>query len=224
MIDLMLSSLAPHICSGCSEYGSILCESCKENIKSENFGACVWCLKPTTDDHQCMACRARYRIMGAWTAGERSEVLKRLLNDYKFESRRAAAGALGELLAATIPELPASTFVTWVPTAHVHIRQRGFDHARLLAQDLARRRTWSAMHLLQRSGSVSQHELGRKARQDAARDTFAPRRRRDFAGTSILLVDDVLTTGETLRACARILQEQGAEVYVAVVARQPLDG
>lgn len=221
MIDLMLSILAPHICSNCSEFGAILCKSCKNDIENEDFGRCVWCLKPTASDHQCTSCRARFGTGGAWAVGERIDTLKRVLNNYKFESQREAAVALAELLDATLPALPDDIVVTWVPTTTAHIRERGFDHAALLAARFARLRRLRAAPLLTRHHSVSQHELGRSAREKAARQAFGLKR--NLPQSPILLIDDILTTGATLRACIDLLRESDRDIYVAVVGRQPVE-
>lgn len=221
MIDLMLSALAPHICSGCSEYGAILCKSCSNDIETEDFGRCVWCLRPTANMHQCSACQRQIGASGAWAVGERTEVLQRLINDYKFESRREAATYLAQLLDATLPSLPNDTIVTWVPTAHPHIRARGFDHAALLARRFAKLRRLQAQPLLTRRHSRSQHELSRAEREKAAKQAFSISRK-DTIDSPVLLIDDVLTTGATLRTCTGLLGGSGAEVYVAVVGRQLL--
>lgn len=216
----MLSTFAPHICSGCSEYGSILCKSCKNDIETEDFGRCVWCLCPTAAMHQCISCQDKIGVSGAWVVGERTEVVKRILNDYKFESRREVGAVLAELLDTVLPSLPNDTVVTWVPTAPAHVRKRGFDHAALLARTFAKRRRLGARQLLRRHHSQSQHELSRTARETAAQQAFSLR---DVpADRPILLIDDVLTTGATLRACTELLRDAGVEVYIAVVGRQPL--
>lgn len=222
MIDHILSTIAPHICSGCAEYGTVLCKSCRDDIAYEDFGRCVWCLGLTAPTHQCTTCRTKIGARGAWAVGERADVLKRLLNDYKFESHREAAKPLAELLDYALPLLPADTIVTWVPTTPAHIRARGFDHARLLAHEFAQRRDMQIRPLLERHQTLSQHELSRSAREAAAKQAFGLRD--SPAPSSVLLIDDILTTGATLRACTSLLRSTGAEVYVAVVGRQPLDG
>lgn len=222
MIDLMLALIAPHICYGCAKTGAVLCSSCMNDIVTDDFGRCIWCLIPAGTSHQCRACRAATTTAGVWVVGERDGVLKTVIDEYKFESRRAAAGQLAELLARTIPVLPDTTVVTWVPTAGTHIRKRGFDHAALLARRFAKLRGLKARCLLKRRHSLSQRGLNGRGRRKAARSAFEL-----LAGdlpACVLLIDDVLTTGATLRACIGLLGEAGvSEMYAAVVARQPLD-
>lgn len=224
MIDLLLSPIAPHICCGCAKSGAILCDSCRHDITSDDFGRCIWCLKIGHLSHQCTSCQNKIGTQAAWAVSERSGVLKQALNDYKFESRREGAWDLARLLDATLPRLSESTVVSWVPTAPAHIRTRGFDHAALLAKHFARLRGLRAMPLLiRKQHSLSQHELSRTARLKAANEAFGV-----DTGTplpdSVLIIDDILTTGATLEACVKLLKQAGVnEVCVAVVARQPLD-
>lgn len=219
MIDALLSTVAPHICSGCQEYGTVLCKSCIDDINNDDFGRCVWCLRPTVHMHQCGACTRKLKTAGAWVVGERAGVLKRLLNDYKFESHREAATALALLLDAAIPVLSTDTVVTWVPTAPAHTRQRGFDHAARLARVFAVLRGLPCQSLLIRQRGGSQHELGKKAREAAAAHAF--RLKQAPHQPQILLIDDILTTGATMKACVGLLRAAGTDVSVAVVARQP---
>lgn len=222
MIDLMLGAIAPHICYGCGFVGSPFCDSCMNDITEEDFGRCVWCMKPTSGDHQCRVCARRVSVQGAWTAGVRDRILLRVVDGYKFESCRGAAAPLTSLLDAVLPVFDDRLVVSWVPTAPAHIRERGFDHAALLARTFAKRRGYRARPLLVRTGSLTQHTLGKREREQAAREAFRIRPEARTVRTPVLLVDDILTTGATLRACVRELRAHDIDdVYIAVVCRQP---
>jgi len=154
--------------------------------------------------------------------GERTEVIKRLVGDYKYFSAREAGKVLARLLDARVALLPPDTVVTTVPTIAAHIRERGFDHAALMAKAFARQRGLAYYPLIKRRLNTSQHQLNKKQRLKLAHETFY------IDGTdvpaSILLIDDIITTGATLQACAAVLRESGAQqVFIAAVARQPLD-
>jgi len=221
MIDKLLSFIAPHHCYGCLENGAILCPSCYYDITEHDFGACAWCLAPAAEQNQCRPCERKVGTSGTWVVGERHDALKRLVGNYKYESAREAAEPLVKLLDERIAVLPAGTVVCAVPTIGAHVRQRGFDHAAVLAQKLAERRDLTYTPLLKRRHQRSQHELKRTARDQAAREAFAITT--EVPG-SVLLVDDILTTGATLKACVKLLQAAGAQqIFVGVIARQPLD-
>lgn len=132
------------------------------------------------------------------------------------------AQTLASLLDAVTPTLPADVTVTVIPTAPIHIRERGFDHMALIGKEFARRRGLGFRPLLYRMTNDTQHFMSKKQRYEAVRsafgvaDTLVPER--------VLLLDDILTTGATMRAGLQLLADAGvAERYGAIIARQPLD-
>jgi ComF family protein len=157
----------------------------------------------------------------AWCVGERRDALESLLKLYKFERAKQAYAAAAELLDKTIPILPEDTVVVSVPTIHTHIRRRGYDHAALLAKELAKRRGLVYKSLLERSSGTVQLGASKKVRQQQASVAY-----RGVANdeSHIMLIDDVFTTGSTVYFAAKALRDAGAEdVFVAILARQPLE-
>lgn len=139
----------------------------------------------------------------------------------KFAQGWSWARWMGRRLAE---RLPAELAGEQVAVCHVpmHWRRRwrrGFNQSQLIAEALAARRRCTHLPVLQRPRATRPQTLVRRADRWAnVRDSFtlAPV---DLAGWRIVLVDDVKTTGSTLRACARLLTGAGAEaVHVAVVA------
>lgn len=128
----MLSLVAPHLCCGCSSTGKPLCDNCKYNIISELGSVCLVCRRPCGVSGICTICRVPYDQ--AWFVGDRRDTLQRLIGLYKFERVRAAYRDLGELLLATVPDLPPETIIVPVPTVSAHVRERGYDHMLLIAR------------------------------------------------------------------------------------------
>lgn len=221
MLDQLFSHLAPHRCYNCRQLGGVLCLRCSEDISMEGFSHCLLCAHPTSGSSQlCKTCRKSSPLEDGWCIGWRQDTLKNLIDDYKFAAVKQAAGPLASLLAASLP-YSNQLIVTEVPTAHSHVRRLGYDHAKLLARTLAGQRRLSYRSLLKRVGQQTQHFSGRRLRQSQAAQLFsAPK---PVSG-SVLLVDDIVTTGSSLMAAARVLRRSGADrVYAAVLVRQPLD-
>ena len=109
--------------------------------------------------------------------------------------------------------------VTWVPADRARVRERGFDHAELLAAPVARALGVRPRALVRaRSGRPDQASLADAVRRELSDDAFAAATPLD--GARVLLVDDVLTTGATARMTATALRRAGASaVHLAVLAR-----
>lgn len=223
MIEQLLALIAPHICCGCGKNGAILCEHCKYDITDNGPNICIECLLPTATSNLCRRCRPRLPWDNAWLAGWRQESLQQLIDYYKFERAKAGHRVLAELLDYVLPVLPDDTIVTYVPTISSHQRQRGYDHMALIARALARRRSWRYRTLLRRHKAPMQHGSRRVDRLTQQRGTFQLVSEEITA--PVLLIDDIYTTGGTLKAAAEALTPAltGA-LYVAVVARQPGSG
>ena len=124
------------------------------------------------------------------------------------------------LTAECLPFLPGEVIVTHVPTASKRIRQRGYDHAQLLARALVREHKLTYLPLLTRAGSARQVGSTRGTRLVQLSDAFRIIQTDRIRGASVLLVDDIVTTGGTLEAAARCLKQSGANQIDAVAFAQ----
>ena len=138
----------------------------------------------------------------------------------KFRGRQSIAIPFGRLLAYQVREQMDEDFdfVTWVPTSAHNLRARGYDHARLIAEQTAKRLEVPAIPSLRRTRRTApMFGLGAAERRANVFDAFCAEKDAPLARAHVLLVDDVLTTGATLSECARTLREAGAERVCAAV-------
>jgi ComF family protein len=141
----------------------------------------------------------------------------------KYRGARSLARPLAELLAARYA-FPADALLAPVPLHPARLRTRGYNQAALLARGLARRRGLAlAPRLLERTRPTAEHaHLDAAARRHNVQGAFRVRPSPALAGRTVVLVDDVLTTGATADACARVLVAGGATaVHVFTVGRTP---
>jgi len=170
-------------------------------------GRCIRCMDSPLPVEWC----------DAW--GHYRGSLERLLHAFKFERHDFLDDPLSELLEFVIRNRGDLDFdsIVPVPMHRSKLRQRGYNQAELLARALARRLRihCDAASLRKRIDRRPQSTLPRSERARNVRGAFvASPRSRD---RSILLVDDVCTTAETLRACAKALIAAGAARVCAVV-------
>lgn len=221
MIDGLLSLLAPHLCCSCGGIGSILCESCKYDIAQTDEPRCLACGQLAAANSVCAQCHVPY--VKAWCVGMHAESLRRLVGDYKFRNARAASLPLADLLLQRVSDVPANTRVVPIPTVAAHIRQRGYDHIELISRRFAKKRQLLYSPILERLGSAKQRGAGRAQRIMQAKCAFRVSKALDPT-VPYLLIDDVVTTGATIKYAAHALRQAGArEIWVAAIARQPLD-
>ncbi|NIQ60176.1 MAG: ComF family protein [Gemmatimonadetes bacterium] len=151
-----------------------------------------------------------------------------LVHQLKYRGWRALAGVMAERMAG-VP-LPGDVrretgLIVPVPTTRRRVRERGYNQAGLLARALAESTRRTAFCALSRAAAgTSQTTLQPAARRANVAGAFslAADRRHDIAGEHLLLVDDVLTTGATVTACAEVLVGAGARcVSVLTFARAP---
>jgi ComF family protein len=211
-MQALLDLLLPPRCGGCGREGRALCSACRGHLgrrMAEPAGLPLglpsslpsglvqveWCSSFTGP--------ARAAIHALKYDGERRlvEPLGGLM-----AQRWRAAGIGGDLLAA-------------VPVHAQRRRERGFDQAELLAREVGRLLGLPFTPVLERAARTSaQYQLGRTARAGNVGRAFAvsDRMRARVSGRWVILIDDVMTTGATVNACATALHEAGAQAVSAL--------
>lgn len=217
MLDMLLSLIAPHLCCYCGRVGRLLCHNCKYYIVSEPMEICLFCGKLASGDGICSKCRVPYKR--AYVTGSYKGVVGRIIKKLKYDNAKAAATILGDLLDEVLPDLPSEVVIVPVPTLASHVRIRGYDQTYLIAKRLAIRRRLKIMRPLVRLNKTTQHGSSRQQRLRQAKSAFGVNCSLD-SDKIYLLVDDVVTTGATIKYATLALIEAGAKVvWVAALAR-----
>ena len=181
-------------------------------------------------DGRCHGCRDfEPEFDRALSFGEYEGGLRGLIHLLKYEGVAPVASVLGRMVSGTIEELLPSCgdgtpLLVPVPLHKDKRSDRGFNQAELIARAavkrLPRQLDIGTNVLVRQRATISQVGLTREQRIENMRDAFRVRDRRQVRGATVILVDDVMTTGTTLSECARVLKKSGAErVFAATVAR-----
>ncbi len=200
----------------------LLCDSCKNDIIDEPFLYCGACAKrPASGNGICKECKVPYERM--WCMADRRDNLQRLIGNFKFTNAKSASTTLADMLNDHLPEMPQNVVVVPVPTVGPHIRQRGYDHMLLIARRFAKLRSLQVNTGLQRASTAQQRSAGRTLRVKQAKSAFKCNTNLD-SDKIYLLMDDVITTGATVKYATKTLLDAGAtKVWVASISRQPMD-
>ncbi len=220
--DRALTLLFPPECAVCGREGSFLCRSCEPRLprllepycdtcaEPGESGVCAWCraAQPRYEN-----IRAPYRYAGA---------VRGMVHDLKYSNIRALAPTLGGLLADYLERHPVQVdALAPVPLHPRRERRRGYNQAALLAREVGRRISAPVADekLLRSRDTPPQITMaGREERRQNIERAFECTE--SVAGMRVLLIDDVVTTGSTMQACAAPLVAAGASaVFALALAR-----
>jgi ComF family protein len=188
-------------CAGCDKAGAAICTTCRFALISRT---------PRPQAHGVLA--------AVPFTGRARDVLLSL----KYRNRRQVARHLGSLVVNCLVEQGVYDdvdVVTWAPTSSKRRQQRGFDQGEVIARTVARQLGLPARRLVERTGRCAP-QTGQTRSSRLVGPSF--RARPGLDGLRVLVVDDVVTTGATLRAAEQALRHEGAlGVIKAAVASTP---
>lgn len=236
----MLDWLYPPRCRYCRESiaqdQNYFCHACLQKIRLVSHPLCTTCGRPFLDtggdDHLCGACLARaphFHEARAWacypSVEDGSHPLREVLQRFKYGRNISLGKPLGWLLARGCHEFLAGhspDVIIPVPLHPRRLRWRGFNQAVILGGEV--RRLWKVPmdpFILTRSRETPpQTQLDEEERRKNMRGAFSVNPARSVGRKSVLLVDDVYTSGATVNECSRTLLRAGAkEVSVLTLAR-----
>ena len=237
MLRYLLNFVFPPRCAACGgrlplESNERVCSPCLGKIDRLSEPLCAVCGIPIAAAREwCERCAAapphfsRARAIAAYRdgAGRDAGVIGAMIRRHKYGLDQSLGRALAECLGAELPLDGAGyDLIIPVPLHSGRLRWRGFNQAAMLGRAVARRieRPIDASNLMRIRATPPQTARTRRGRRENIRNAFAVRRPARVANRSILLVDDVMTTGATADECARVLLQAGARrVDVLTLAR-----
>ena len=231
--NAFLGLLYPPVCVHCGEYldfrtRQALCSACYDKFEKELDSVCKDCFK-FVRECECVPDRASKKIKKSFHAAEydpigesvtRSLVLTAKDHNYKF---------VGELMSSVLEDTlraHMSSFkdavLTYVPRSPAKVRKTGVDQSKKAAELLSKRTGIPLVCALSRHGDREQKRLDSDERRENAYSSYTadPAAISRIEGKTVILYDDIITTGATVSACADIIKTMGAKsVYCLTFGR-----
>jgi ComF family protein len=216
--DRALDLALPASCAGCGQEGDALCRECRPALD----------VRLAADPGVPIGLPADLPaplLQLEWCAPF-TGVTRRALHALKYDGERRLAPLLGAAVARRWARAGAAgEALVPVPASPDRVRERGYDQAALIATEAGRRLGLPVLQVLERArATTAQFDLDRAARATNLVEAFRVGEgaaRLTIGGRWLVLVDDVVTTGATLAACASALKDAGALAVSAVaVARE----
>jgi competence protein ComFC len=219
LASVLTELICPHYCRICGKIGGILCECCKKYNMLEAGEVCLECGMRVDKDVDC-TCGMDFQK--GYLLGYKDTDLGKLVSGYKYEPTPAFSKVFAEMFDEVLPaDFGSEVEIVPVPTVRKHIRERGFDHIGRIAKRLAEARGYKIFRGVERVvDSVQVGQTSKKRIQQAKKAYRIKKEARVEPEKVYLVIDDVWTTGATLKEVCRLLKNAGArKIIVAVITK-----
>jgi len=229
-IDILL----PRTCLGCKTEGFFLCTTCQGNIKEYEYFACPICKQRRIEgrlEGKCVRESGLTRFIGA-PLPYSDALVKKTIHTFKYQYVKEIAHPLSVILCRFLDQNSFSDLITPyktrvlvapVPLFNFRERERGFNQATEITRLVSAHFDILFAEKLLRKNSYTRPQADihdKKTRAENIAGAFSVRSPEEAKGKIVLLLDDVYTTGATMRECATVLRKAGAaEVWGVTVAR-----
>ena len=222
IIDLVY----PSQCAGCGENGIRWCNDCQKKLVLVERNTCSKCGEPLKTEGReiCLRCATGvtyFQQLKSYAVYQ--DPLKSAIQQFKYKRNLG----LGEIFAGDLMDILKKSnwqidLIVPVPLSKTRIRERGYNQALVLARPLGWKMEIPVQEnlLVRHRDTKPQVGLSLAEREQNLQDAFRTKDSGCIAGKNILIVDDVITSGSTMNACAKAFHEAGAgAVYGVSLAR-----
>jgi ComF family protein len=222
----VLDFLFPIECLGCGKENIWLCHDCFSAIPFNPQPVCLFCRQPDENGRTCPECRKNFLLDACLSAGSYADpILEKLIKTCKYSFAPNLAPLIGEFILKYFEKnlllkngLPRHSLIIPIPLHQKRLNWRGFNQSELIAGYLAEKLGFKiSRDLIRIKNNPPQAKLREEKRKVNIKNSFSWIGA-ELRGQSLILVDDVATTGSTMEEAARILKAAGAGRITALTA------
>jgi len=218
--------LFPKFCLGCGYIGAYFCSSCLKKLESVKLDSCLYCKEPSLYGLTHHNCIRNLNIDGLLTIYQYNPILKKIIKNIKY---RLAVQVWKDFYKAITPEvidklgfyksLSQDFVIQPIPLSKIKYNERGFNQAKFISVFFQKFLHYPIVDLLIRKKETSSQAQikNKRARYLNTKGMFVVNNK---YSKNIILIDDVITSGSTVKEAAKVLKEAGAKkVYVLALAK-----
>lgn len=216
LLAQFVDQIAPRFCAKCSQAGEWICAGCLTDF-SKPQNVCPWCgddLPSQSLSHPCAECLKNPPAMTSHLSLMKlNDAVAGLIHAFKYNGEFWVRRIFELCLSAEGHQFNDVDLILPIPLHVRRMRKRGYNQSWLLAQSAAGILRAPARHdvLMRVRNTPSQTQLDHDARKLNVRGAFAIQKSEIVRDKQVLLIDDVRTTGATLKAASRVLMQHGAK-------------
>ena len=225
----LLDLIFPKFCIGCNKFSTYLCENCKKNIIYMDYDKCIVCGKENQEGLTHKECLSKTNIDGNFSIFRHNNIIRKIMKNIKYKLATDMLSTLFSLiqkddlkrqenLINSFHIKNEEIFLQPVPLHQNRFNSRGFNQSLIFAEFFSKTFSIPIIQSINRVLDTKQQAKmkNRKEREENIKNAFVllekPKK-------NIIIIDDVLTTGETVSEIARLLKNNGCEnVFVFTMA------
>ena len=196
-----------------------LCQNCIDGIVFHNGKLCAKCGMPVKEEEVvCEVCKDRnYNFNRAYSVCDYGPISAALVKSFKFDLKKYIGETIASMMAAYFNSLNLKAdYLTFVPLGEERLKERGFNQTEVIANELSKLIKIPVIDLLTREVETpKQSSLDQKERLKNLKDAFKVKAKESLKGKTVMLIDDVFTTGATLDECSKALKKLKPEKIIA---------
>lgn len=220
----LLNFLFPIECLGCEAPDTYLCSECLDKTPKISLPFCFLCNTQGGAEGICERCRKDSPLDGIFAATLYSDtIIGQAIHALKFQYVESMAPVLSQVLIAELKKTSLlkklqHTIILPLPLHRKRYRERGFNQSYLIAKSIAEalHGTVNCSALVRVAATLQQARLDRQERSVNIKGAFVVKDATVIAGKSVVIVDDVITTGVTMTEAALMLKQAGATAVYGI--------